>query len=174
MIKKLTLSGMLTALAVALAYLEHLFPIQALIPVPGVKMGLANTIILFAFIYLNARAALLILIIRCMIQSLLFGTLTGFLFSMSGGLLAFSITALLLPHYKTRFSAFGLCIAGAAMHHIGQIVAACLLFLSSSLIFYLPALLMLSLLTGMLTGYVCSFLFPRLERVIDLQNTKYG
>ena len=86
--KKLTLCGLLTALAVVLSLVERLFPLDAVVPVPGVKLGLANVVTLFALTRVSARDALAVVVCRVAISSLLMGSVTAFLFSLFGGLLA--------------------------------------------------------------------------------------
>lgn len=94
--KKLTLCGMLTALAIVLSLAERLFPLDAIVPVPGVKLGLANVVTLFALTRLSVRDAVAILLCRVALSSLLMGSVTAFLFSLFGGLLALAVMGLLL------------------------------------------------------------------------------
>ena len=86
--KKLTLCGLLTALAVVLSLVERLFPLDAVVPVPGVKLGLANVVTLFALTRVSARDALAVVVCRVAVSSLLMGSVTAFLFSLFGGLLS--------------------------------------------------------------------------------------
>ena len=86
--KQLTLCALLTAMALALSYLENLFPLTLAIPIPGVKLGLANVVTLFALFALGPGEALLILLARCFLGSLFAGNVNALLFSLLGGLCA--------------------------------------------------------------------------------------
>lgn len=165
MVKKQVLCGLLVALALALSYLEMLLPLQLLVPIPGIKLGLANTVTLFALVFLGRHYALAVLVTRCLLQGLLFSGVSAMLFSLSGGLLAFAGMALCLSLYPDRLSEFGLSIAGAALHNIGQILCASVMFQNAAFAAYLPVLLLTSVVSGSLTGYISYLLFPRLEAV---------
>ena len=85
--KELAVCGMLTALAIILSIVERMFPLDAIIPVPGVKLGLANVVTLFALTRLGLRDSLAVVIVRVTLASLLMGSVTAFLFSLFGGLI---------------------------------------------------------------------------------------
>ena len=93
--KRLTMGAILTALALALSYMERFFPLQLLIPLPGVKLGLANLVTVFALYFLTVREAGMILILRCALGSLFSTGVTAFLFSIGGGILALLVMAAL-------------------------------------------------------------------------------
>ena len=122
--KKITLCGLLTALAVVLSLVERLFPLDAVVPVPGVKLGLANVVTLFALTRVSARDALAVVVCRVAISSLLMGSVTAFLFSLFGGLLSLIVMWALLRAEGTFCSLLGVSVAGAAAHNIGQVIAA--------------------------------------------------
>ena len=92
--KDLTTMAILTALALALSWLERLIPLELIIPLPGVKLGLANTVTLFALYQLSVPAAVLILISRCLLTALFSGNMTGLAFSLAGGFLAMGVMAM--------------------------------------------------------------------------------
>lgn len=162
--RRVTLCGMLTALAFALAFLEHLLPIQAVIPVPGIKLGLANIVTLFALGFLDKRYAVCIVVVRCLLQNVLFGSVSALLFSLSGGLLALFCMAVLFHGYGSWFSLFGISVAGAACHNLGQVLCAMVYFQSAAILSYLPVLLALSIPMGLLTGLVGTVTFPHLRQ----------
>ena len=93
--KRLTLCGMLAAVAVVLSLVERMFPLDAIVPVPGVKLGLANVVTLFALTRLSARDAFAIVVTRVAISSLLMGSVSAFLFSLFGGLLSLVVMGIL-------------------------------------------------------------------------------
>ena len=158
--KQLTLCALLTAMALALSYLENLFPLALAIPIPGVKLGLANVVTLFALFALGPGEALLILLARCFLGSLFAGNVNALLFSLLGGLCAMG-TMILLAR-RRGLSVYGVSVGGAAAHNCGQIAAALTLG-SGAPLYYLPVLLAVSLLTGGLTGLAAACLFRGLR-----------
>ena len=154
--KKLALAAVLTALALGLSTLENLFPVSLLVPLPGIKLGLANIVTVFALYRLGAPFALAILVARCLLGAMFAGNVSALLFSLMGGVLAMLVMILL--RRAKRLSVYGVSIAGAAAHNIGQICAAMLVG-GTAVLGYLPALLGVSLVTGALTGFVTSLLF---------------
>ena len=159
----LALCAVLTALALALSYLEALFPTAFLLPLPGIKLGLANIVTVFALYYLGSGAAFTILLARCLLGSLFAGNVAALLFSMMGGILAMAIMILL--HRSRRLSIYGVSIAGAAGHNIGQVAAAVLTLGSTAPLAYLPVLLIVSLFTGALTGFMAALLFRAMAKI---------
>lgn len=148
--KKLTLCAMLISLALALAYAERFIPLQMVIPLPGIKLGLANIVTLVALYLLGTKSAFTILILRCFLGAVFGGGITGLLFSMTGGLLSMAVmaTASRVP----LFSIYGVSILGAAAHNVGQIGMAMILMQSVYVGTYLPYLLIVALFTGFATG----------------------
>lgn len=163
--QKTALSGVLTALALGLSYLEHLIPLDQIIFIPGIKLGLANLVTVFALYYLGVKLAFGILFCRCLIQTFLFGTLSSFLFSISGGVLALVGMWVIFHGYPNYFSLIGICIGGAALHHCGQIICAAFYFQSVWVISYLPPLLLLSIPTGCLTGAISFMLWNQFQKI---------
>ena len=161
--KKIALCAVLTALALGLSTLENLFPISFLIPLPGVKLGLANIVTVFALYELGAFPALLILIGRCFLGALFAGNFNALLFSLMGGLLAM-LVMIVLKHLPA-LSIYGVSIGGAAAHNIGQICAAMITLGNTLVLGYLPLLLAVSLFTGALTGFVSSLLFRAMNNI---------
>jgi heptaprenyl diphosphate synthase len=159
--KQLTLCAVLTAMALALSYLENFFPLSLAIPLPGIKLGLANIVTLFALYALGPGQALLILLARCLLGAVFAGNMNALLFSVLGG-----VTAMLVMIVLSRLSGlsvYGVSIGGAAAHNCGQVVAAVLTLGNTAPLYYLPILLGVSLLTGALTGLVASCLFRALK-----------
>ena len=150
--KQISLCAVLTALALALSYAERFIPLQLLVPLPGVKLGLANIVTLVALYLLRPRHGLMILISRCILGALFGGGISGLMFSLCGGVLALGVMVLA---WKLPFlSIYGVSILGAAAHSIGQIAAAMVLLQSVYITAYLPYLLAVSIFTGFLTGSV--------------------
>ena len=152
--KKLTLCAILVALAMALSYTERFIPLQMLVPLPGVKLGLANIVTLMALYLMGPKAAFAILIPRCIFGAVFGGGITGLAFSLTGGILAMAVMA--LARKLPVFSVYGVSILGAAAHNIGQILAAMVLMNSVYIGAYLPYLLAVALFTGFATGAACA------------------
>lgn len=151
---KIALCAMLTALALALSWIERFLPLQAAIPLPGIKFGLANLVTLLALAIFKTRYAFAVLICRCMLGSVFGGGITGLIFSLWGGLLALGVMALAMRLGGP--SVYGISILGAAAHNVGQILAAMVLMNSVYIGAYLSALLITALVTGLLTGTLCA------------------
>ena len=161
--KNLALCAVLTALALGLSTLENLFPVSLVVPLPGVKLGLANIVTVFALYELGAVPALVILFARCGLGSLFAGNVSALLFSMLGGLCAM-LVMIGLKHCR-KLSIYGVSIGGAAAHNIGQMAAAIITLGNTMVLGYLPVLLAVSLLTGTLTGFVAALLFRAMAHV---------
>ena len=161
--KAITTCAVLAALALALSYLESFFP--PLLPLPGVKLGLANIVTVYALYALGASSALAILVVRCLLGSLFAGNASALLFSLLGGLAAMLVMIAL--HALPRLSVYGVSVGGAAepsvsiaaAHNCGQVAAAMLTLGSAAPLAYLPFLLLVSVFTGALTGFVAALLF---------------
>lgn len=158
-IRRLTRCAVLTALALALSVAERMVPLVVLFPLPGLRLGLANLVTVYALCRLSGRDALLILAARCLLGALVGGNLTALAFSLSGGLLAYLVMWALLK--VPGLSLFGVCIAGAAAHNTGQILAAMAVLASPAALAYLPPLLLSSLVTGTATGAASILLVRR-------------
>lgn len=153
----LTRCALLTATALMISLLENFIPI----PIPGVKLGLANAVSLYLLLYHRPREAFAVLLARLLLAALISGNPSAFLYSAAGGILA-----LLISWVLKRFSFFspiGLSVAGAAAHHIGQLCCASLITGSPSILAYLPVMLLCSLLTGTLTGSLCIMVYRRIK-----------
>lgn len=159
--KQVTLCGILTALAMVLGYMENFFPLSLAIPIPGIKLGLANIVTVFALYALGPAQAMLILLARCLLGAMFAGNMNALIFSLLGGVTAMLVMIVLSRSRK--LSIYGVSVGGAAAHNCGQVAAAVLTLGNSAPLYYLPILLGVSLLTGALTGLVASCLFRALH-----------
>lgn len=159
--KQLARSALLVAAALALSYLERFIPLNLVVPLPGVKLGLANIVTMFALYTLEKRQAFAILVLRCFLGSL-FGGLSGLAMSLTGGVLAF--WTMVLAKKLPLFSVYGVSLLGAAAHNLGQVLAASVMMGSVYTFYYLPFLLLTALATGLLTGTICAHTFRVLLR----------
>lgn len=160
-IKAIALAGVLTAVAAALSVLERLLPLQAVVPLPGVKLGLANIVTMFALFFLDLKTTAAVVFARCMLGALLGGGVTGFLFSLTGSILALLTMAALMRGYGRAFSLFGISIAGAAAHNIGQVLVAMAILGDAAMLAYLPVLLTAGIATGALTAAAAAPFFMK-------------
>ena len=156
--RQLTLCAVLTAIALALSYLENFFPLSLAIPIPGIKLGLANIVTLFALYALGPGQALLILLARCLLGAVFAGNMNALIFSLLGGVTALGVM-IALSRLK-RLSVYGVSVGGA--HNCGQVAAAVLTLGNTAPLYYLPVLLGVSLFTGALTGLIAACLFRAL------------
>jgi len=154
----------MVALALVLSIIESWFPVP--LPVPGVKLGLANIITITVIIFYDFKDAVSVVFIRCILASIFGGGVTGFLFSISGGILSTVVMYLLYKRGSKLFSTIGISIAGAVLHNIAQIVIASIIMKDTAVYFILPVLLISGLIMGFFVGLCSGFL----EKAI--RNTK--
>ena len=140
----------MTSLAIVFGYIEHLIPLP--FGIYGIKLGLANLVVIVMLYALNTYSAFTINMIRIILCSMLFGTFTSFLYSIVGGLLSFTI--MLIIKKTDKFSPMGVSICGAIAHNIGQISVGIILMEEFKIALYLPVLLITGALTGALIGLV--------------------
>lgn len=154
--------GVFTALALIFSYVETLIPIH--IGIPGVKLGLANLIVVIALYRMGVREAYVLSVVRVILAGFLFGNLFAILYSLAGGLL--SLTVMVFLKKTEKFSVLGVSMAGAVFHNIGQLIMAAIVLESLSITYYLPVLMLSGIVTGLLIGIVAN---EMLKRVRSLQ-----
>ncbi len=105
--KRITRFGLLTALALVLGFLDRAIPLTAILggAVPGIKLGLANTVLLYAVYLMDWKSCFLLMLTKVVLSGFLFGSLTAILYSLSGGLL--SLAVMLLLRKKPEAGALG-------------------------------------------------------------------
>lgn len=151
---RLTICALLISMALVLSYMERFIPLQLVIPLPGIKLGIANIVTVVALYFFGEKYAFTILILRCVLGSVFGGGISGLAFSLTGGL--FAMTAMSITRRFGIFSVYGVSILGAAAHNIGQICVAVFLMNSVYVAGYLPYLLGVSVFTGLATGAACA------------------
>ena len=161
--KKIALMGLLTALAMIFSYIEFLIPIS--IGIPGIKLGLANIVVVTALYVIKPQEAFLINVVRILLVGLLFGNSMSLIYSLAGGLLSFGV--MLLLKKINGFSVYGISIAGGVSHNVGQILAAMLTLENLMIAYYLPALLIAGTVTGLLIGFLSSRIIPQVKKMIQ-------
>lgn len=161
-LKKLTRDALLTAIALTIFMVEAQIP--PLVPIPGVKLGLANIVTVFALFAYGRRDALLILVVRVFLGSVFSGQIMTLLYSMAGGLFCFAVTAL-LKNVLTDKQLWVAGVVGAVFHNIGQIIVAIVVTGTPGIVVYLPVLLVSGIVTGLFTGLCAQFLFGKLKHL---------
>lgn len=161
--RKLTLCAVLISLALVLSYMERFFPLQMLVPMPGVKLGLANIVSLAALYLLGGRSAYIILALRCILGSAFGGGFTSLMFSLTGGTLAMLVMA--ASRRLPFLSIYGVSILGAAAHNIGQICAAIGVLGTVDVAGYLPLLLLTAVPMGLVTGLTAQETLSHLDKI---------
>ncbi len=160
--KKLVLMGLLTAIALTIFMIENTIP--PLVPIPGVKLGLANIVTVFAVFALGSREGFAILLCRVFLGAVFAGNFSTILYSGAGGLCAIGITVL-SRRFLTNHQLWVAGTLGAVAHSIGQMAAAILISGTPGLIIYLPVMLVISVITGTFTGLCAQFLLNRGEKL---------
>lgn len=156
MSRKVAYSAILVALAMIFSYVEALIPFN--IGVPGIKLGLANLIVVVGLYFLSPQQVLLISVTRILLTGFMFGNGMSIIYSLAGGLLSFAV--MLLLKKRKSFSIVGVSIAGGVMHNVGQILVAACVVENMKLFYYLPALLVAGVITGTLIGVVSGRVLP--------------
>lgn len=149
------------ALAFVLSYLESLIPIN--IGVPGIKLGLANLVVVTALYTMKPRDAFIISMVRILLSGLTFGGVFSLVYSFAGGILSFAV--MLLSKKGSRLSALGVSVLGGSVHNIGQLAAAAIVMENAGVFYYLPVLLLSGALTGTLTGLISQAVISRVEKI---------
>ena len=158
---KVAYFGVFTTLALIFSYVETLIPIQ--FGIPGVKLGLANLIIVIALYRMKLSEAYLLSIVRVLLAGFIFGNYFSIIYSLAGGLL--SITVMALLRKKGGFSVIGVSIAGGVFHNIGQLIIASVIVETFSVMYYVPVLLIAGLVTGLLIGIASDGMLKRLANL---------
>ena len=153
--------GVFTALALIFSYVETLIPVNLWIP--GVKLGLANLIIVVALYKMRLSEAYLLSVVRILLAGFIFGNYFSIIYSLAGGLLSLTVMALLKKW--GGFSLQGISIAGGVFHNIGQLIVAAVVVETFSVTYYFPVLLVAGLLTGLVIGIVAEMMLKRLVNI---------
>lgn len=157
--------GLLTAVAIVLGYFEYLLPVTG---IPGVKLGLANTVLLYALYLLDVPSAILLMFLKVGLSGMLFGGPAAMLYSLAGGVL--SLIVMILARKSRGLSVVGVSVLGAVSHNVAQMAVACFVVETRAILAYLPILLLAAAVTGTLTGLVARYTFRGLRPKPSAQN----
>ena len=160
---RLTLSALLLSVMLILGYIESLIP--PIVPIPGVKLGLSNGVLLFSLYLLNIPMTLVLMALKVLLSALLFGSISSMFFASVGGVLSLLV---MVPLSRLKdVSVIVVSMAGAVFHNVGQVLAAMILMpevAPRTLLTYLAVLMAVGLLTGALTGVLAREVLRRMKR----------
>ncbi len=160
--RHIALSGLLFALAMALSFIEGTLVIPGLLP--GMKLGLANIVVMYALFFMGPRQALVLDVLKALFVFLVSGFTAGFL-SLCGGLLSLAVMWVLYYHFPVRPTWFILSVCGALAHNVGQLLGASVILSSAMSLYYAPVMLVFGLIMGSLTSITLRALLPALGRL---------
>ena len=159
--RKVASSGLLLALAVLFGYVEAIIPVP--MPVPGMKLGLANIVIVTILYLAGWKEAIVISALRVLIIGFLFGNLFSISYGLAGT--ALSILGMALVRKTRRFSVVSVSALGGVLHNCGQILVATLVVIGFPWKWYLPVLMLAGLGAGIVTGFLNRLIIPRVKRL---------
>ena len=148
--------GVFTALALIFSYVETLIPIN--FGIPGVKLGLANLVIVIALYKMKLTEVYLLSVVRILLSGFIFGNYFSIIYSLAGGLLSLTVMALLK---KGK----GFSVMGRVFHNVGQLIVAMLVVETFSVGYYFPVLLVAGLITGLVIGIVSAEMLKRIKNI---------
>ena len=157
--KQVATAALLAALALIFGYIEFLIPIS--LAAPGIKLGIANIVIVIALYKLGWKWTLPINVVRVLLSALLFGSMFSALYSLAGALLSFIVMAILKACGK--FSIVGVSMAGGVAHNVGQLLVACFAMQTFNVLYYYPVLLISGLATGIGIGILATLVLNKLR-----------
>ena len=153
------LYGMLASVALVMGYIESLIPIPY--PVYGMKIGLANIVIVWVLYAMDVKAAATISAIRVILSGFLFGNLYSIIFSLAGA--ALSIVVMWLLKKTNKFSIVGVSIAGGVCHNLGQIFVAAIVLENIRIVSIYPYLMISGVVSGIAIGIAGGILFKKIK-----------
>lgn len=156
---KLTVMSLSVALAMILSFVESQIP--AFVAVPGVKVGLANIVVVFVLYKLGWKEAVAISMVRVLMVSLLFGSGVSFFYSVAGAVL--SLGGMILLQRCKIFSYVAVSVAGGVLHNAGQIAMACFLLRTDVIRYYLPFLVLSGVVAGVVVGLIAAIMVKRIN-----------
>ena len=158
---KVAVFDVFTSLALILSYVELLIPIN--FGIPGMKLGLANLLVVILLYKGCPRDALLLSVIRILLSGLIFGNMFSIFYSLGGGLLSLAVMVFLK---KTgQFTVAGISIGGGASHNVGQLLVAMFVVQTYQVGYYLPVLLIAGVITGAVIGILSAEVLKRTQSI---------
>ncbi|HIW20451.1 MAG TPA: Gx transporter family protein [Candidatus Dorea intestinavium] len=159
--KKVAEFGIFLSLALILSYVESLIPFN--FGIPGIKLGLANLVIVIFLYRASFKEALMLSILRVLVAGFMFGNMMMILYSLSGAVLSLLVMYGLKRLDKN--SIIGISMAGGVAHNMGQLLVAVLVVETLQITYYAPVLLIAGLVTGLLIGSVATEVIKRIKNI---------
>jgi len=166
--REVAMLGIFVAYALVMSLIERMIPLS--FSIPGIRLGLANVVVLMALYLFPRSRAIVLVVLKCLMAAIFAGSATALFYSLGGSCLSFLVMIALLRLSRDRVSPMGVSVAGAAFHNIGQILVACLLFRSWVVLLYLPALLLVGVVTGAVIGILVRCVRPYLQRYLGTES----
>ncbi len=157
--KKVAYLGLLIALAFVLSYVEYLLPLN--IGIPGAKVGLANIVVVVALYTIGGKNAFMLSLVRVLLVGLTFGNFAMMLYSAAGAFLSFVM--MYLGKRTKKLSITGVSVLGGVFHNVGQIIVAMFALETSQLIYYLPFLVIIGTVSGVVIGILSGMICKRVK-----------
>lgn len=160
--QKIALLGVLSAQALALAFLENLLPAMPFLP-PGVKLGLSNIVTMFTAGAMGFFSAIAVTFIKALFALLTRGV-TAFFMSLGGGLLSTVAMCLMIKFIKDKAGYVGIAVISSLCHNFGQLVVSIIITGTTAMINYAPVLLVSGIAMGIITGIILKAVMPLLMK----------
>lgn len=164
--KKMVLLGILVSQALILHLIERMIPVP--VPVPGIKLGLANAISLMAIVLFGTKEAILVVALRTFLGSVFGGGISSFLYSFIGGTISTLVMAVMYKKVGNLFSLPAISVVGAIFHNIGQILVASLIVQNMRLFYYLPVLMISAVITGLFIGFAVQYTLRPMKHILRM------
>ncbi|MGN0159441.1 MAG: Gx transporter family protein [Brotaphodocola sp.] len=155
--------GMLIALAFIFSYIESMFPMP--VPIPGVKLGLANLVNVVGLYTIGAAGTAAVSLVRIVLVGLTFSNMFSMFYSLAGG--ALSLAVMILARRTSAFSKVGVSILGGIFHNIGQLTVAALVTKTAGVFTYFPVLLLAGVVTGAVIGLLGGMIVKRIAPAVE-------
>jgi heptaprenyl diphosphate synthase len=160
--RKVAYYGILSALAILMGYVETMIPMP--VPIPGVKIGLSNIVVLLALYVMGSKDGSAISVVRVAVSALLFKGFAGFWYSLAGAALSYIV---MMPLSKSKkVSIIGTSVAGGVFHNIGQIIVAWRVLGRGVVLYLIPVLMVSGIVTGIGIGLVSKYCIVYTDRHI--------
>lgn len=161
-VKRITQLALLTAIALIIFIVELRIP--NIVPIPGVKLGLANIVTVYAMYHCTAKETFLIVFSRILLGSIFGGNISTIFYSLGGALLC--LTGMLILRHIVDEKYIWICsIIGAVLHNIGQIIVAVVMMKTTAVIAYLPFLLVSGCVSGAFIGVCAQMFINKVEKM---------
>lgn len=164
MVKKTAKIGMFIALAMIFSYIEAIIPIN--FGIPGIKLGIANIVVVTSLYVLGFKETIGISLIRILLMGILFGNVFSFIYSLSGGIL--SLMGMIICKKFKLFSTVGVSVVGGILHNLGQLIAASIVLNNLSIAYYFSVLL----ISGVVTGFVIGIVSTKVIKILTSPKMK--